>query len=697
MNIYFIGQEDRPQWFGVGETIHQLMIETHGIPRAGADYNKARDAQVKYTKLGWWEDVDVRDKAIHKFLEKVPFIRKVGTEAFEIVKGKGMTLDRVKEIITQEFFSTVDENRVSLTPNPYQQQFVDKARTDYTDFLLAAKCRAGKSVMVLSHILDKGHNVSLVVSRFKSPSQSWINDIKTFDMFENFVTVSLSDKDWEDQVSYWLTTDKQIVLWSTVQGLVRKLDCLPNIDLLVYDEAHIGDKSAQFIKVRDSLPSTPCLKVSGTAYDQLWDTTEDNRFVYDYFQEQIDVKAGIVDRPSMEVVLATYESDRYADIYGDDPDAMRNLFLVDKGQFVDEFLVKEFISKFFDVRDIKPKNRLLYQSNHIYMCLPSVEACHLFQQLLNPIIPTKVVTGDTGADADEINKFVSEHNRSVCLTYSANVLGVTQSQWDTVINCREGKSIQFWTQFAFRAGSGDHDWRVIDFVPSRALESLRETFCLANDLNPILSEYEFVDFVPIHEWSGEFKTMTVDDVNRILAADIASITRLMTGGTQGLDVSQLVDIDFENLIHFGKEITKSVVLNEEGNNGDGAKNRSNDKNKSEKTDIQQKIQTIKSYLALIPQVVFEERLQGNNINTIDDVVHSHSYEMVTGDVGLLNELLNENILSSRSLSLRVNQTRVSIDSSLTDNDPSFVLSELEISTGVSQGIPSDLFDKMIEV
>ena len=182
------------------------------------------------------------------------------------------------------------------------------------------------------------------------------------------------------------------------------------------------------------------------------------------------MQSGLIDRPAMEVVLATYESDRYSEIYGNDPDAMKNLFLIENNQFVDEFLVKEFISKFFDVRDIKPKNRLLYKSNHIYMCLPSVEACHLFQGLLNPIIPTKVVTGDTGVDADEINQFVSEHNRSVCLTYSANVLGVTQSLWDTVINAREGKSIQFWTQFAFRAGSGDHNWRVIDFVPERALE-----------------------------------------------------------------------------------------------------------------------------------------------------------------------------------------------------------------------------------
>ena len=690
MNIYLIASEDH-KVFGVGQTTRSFEDRHHdGDWSKFHNYLKARGENLHL--IHWWTDVNVVDTDIHKFLKVQPGVRKFA-EWF----SHSTSLDIIENLIESEFFSDYDNNRVHLTLNPYQKDFVNKTHNDYNEFLLAAKCRAGKSVMVLSHILDKNHKISLVVSRFKSPSQSWLNDSKTFDCFSKFVTVSLSDKNWMNQLNHWMNTDNQIILWSTVQGLVRKLDNLPNIDLLVYDEAHIGDNSSQFIKVRNYLSSTPCLKVSGTAYDQLWDTTEDNRFIYDYFQEQIDVQAGVISRPSMEVVLATYDSERYSEIYGEDPDAMRNLFLVKDGKFADDFLVKEFISKFFDVRNIKPKNRLLYKSNHIYMCLPSVESCHLFQSLLNKIIPTKVVTGDTGADADEINQFVSENNRSVCLTYSANVLGVTQSLWDTVINCREGKSIQFWTQFAFRAGSGDHNWRVIDFVPQRALESLRETFILANDLNPSLSEYDFLDFVPIHEWSGEFKSLTLNDVNRILSADIASTTRLMTGGTQGLDISQLVNIDFENLIQFGKEVTKSVVLNEEGNNGDGAKKRLNDKNKSVKTDIQQKIQTIKSYLALIPQVVFEERLQGNNINTIDDVVHSHSYEMVTGDVGLLNELLNENILSSRSLSCRVIQTRVSIDSSLTDNDPSLVLSELEISTGVSQGIPSDLFDKMIDV
>ena len=43
----------------------------------------------------------------------------------------------------------------------------------------------------------------------------------------------------------------------------------------------------------------------------------------------------------MEVILAEYESAQYQEIYGDDPDAMKNIFNVDnEGNFVDEALVQ---------------------------------------------------------------------------------------------------------------------------------------------------------------------------------------------------------------------------------------------------------------------------------------------------------------------------------------------------------------------
>ena len=690
MNIYFIATKDE-KVFGVGMTKRHVDVR-HG-DRDWGKVNGFIDAvgldglEFKLVKV--WYDVDLTDHQIHAWLKKQPGIRK-----FNEFFTHTTTLDVVLDMVERQFFSEyegVDKEYRQMFP--HQQAFVDKARPDYTEFLLAAKCRAGKSTMVLSHVIDRGHKVTLVTSRFCSPFQSWHEDTNEVANFDNLVAIDLSSKDYLKQIEYWLATDKQLVLCSTVQGLVRRLDNLPGIDLLVYDEAHIGDRSSQFLKVRDRLSDTPCLKVSGTAYDQLWDTTEANRFVYDYYQEQLDVKAGIIQKPSMSVVLAKYESAQYANVFGDDPDAMRNVFNVRDGQFVDPFLVKEFVAKYFDTnREVRPANRLLHDSNHIYMCMPSVTACHLLQEVLDPIIPSKVVTGDTQSDADDIDQFVREHNRTVCLTYSANVLGVTQSLWDTVVYCREGNSIQFWTQFAFRAGSGDHNWRVIDFVPTRALESLRETFVLAADLNPVLSEYDFTDFVPIYEWDAGFEDVSIDRVNDILAADPGSAVRLMTGGTEGMNLQALLSVDFDNFQDYDAEVTKQVLLNDEANNGDNAKKRVSDFTPAEQTELQQKIKTVQYYLSLVPEVIFREYRQGNTVMTIADVTGAGAYAPITGDKGLLQELLDAGILSSRALTRRVAAVVTTVASAGTSAD---VLMELEVATGTQQGLSVDLLSVML--
>lgn len=689
MNIYFITTSDRTV-FGVGQTTRSLAerhkdrdwTKVHGLLELqgdGIDF------------LRFWEDVDVVDHDIHRWLAKQPGIRRKN----EWFTSK-LPLDVIGDMIEAEFFTTSGEERTKLSLRPHQQSFVNKARAPYDEFLLAAKCRAGKSVMVLSHVVDRACKVTLVTSRFCSPFQSWHADTKNFDRFADLVAIELSDKNYREQIDYWMGTTKQLVLCSTVQGLVRKVDRLPAIDLLVFDEAHVGDKAAQFLSLRDKLPNTPVLKVSGTAYDQLWDSTEGTRFVYDYFQEQIDVQAGLLDRPRMEVVLARYESEAYSDIYDDDADAMNNLFLVEDGRFRDEHLVREFITKYFDNRSLRPRHRLLHGSKHMYMCLPTVAACHAFRELIDGVVPTMVVTGDSHKDAEDIDQFVREHTTSLCVTVSANVLGVTQTLWDTVINCRGGKSIQFWTQFAFRAGSGDHNWRVIDFVPTRALESLRETFCMANDLNPALSEYEFTDFVPIHEWNEAWSIMSTEDINRILSADIGSTVRLMTGGTEGLDVGRLNEWEFDTDAAglFQTEVTKRVLVQNENNNNDTAKVRTNDTNPAQASDLQAKIRALKLLLSLLPQVILEEVNDGRPINTIDDAINCQNYNLVTGDTKLLRELLDDKVLDSRTLSRRVMMTRQSIETSLVTQPFSEVLMDLNVATGVSQPIPPAILDTM---
>jgi hypothetical protein len=136
-------------------------------------------------------------------------------------------------------------------------------------------------------------------------------------------------------------------------------------------------------------------------------------------------------------------------------------------------------------------------------------------------------------------------------------------------------------------------------------------------------------------------------------------------------------------------------VNDEANNGEGAKKRTNEMNPKRKDNLYKKIQTIKSYLSIVPQVIFEELNQGNKVTNIQDVFSSSCYGELTGDTeGLLAYLVNDNILSSRSLTNRVSLTVTSISHSMKD-DSCKTLFDLMISGNTQQGIPPELFDTMI--
>ena len=78
---------------------------------------------------------------------------------------------------------------------------------------------------------------------------------------------------------------------------------------------------------------------------------------------------------------------------------------------------------------------MLKDSTHLYLTLPSVAACHAFSKYMEGtrFLPL-VVTGETGKDAEDINKHIEENpNGSCIITRTANVLGLTASKIDTII------------------------------------------------------------------------------------------------------------------------------------------------------------------------------------------------------------------------------------------------------------------------
>jgi hypothetical protein len=694
MNIYLIASEDH-KVFGVGQT-ERTFEERHKDGDWAKFHNYLKARGEKLVLLGWWEDSSHLDTEIHTYLKKLPNVRKYA-EWF----SHKTTLDIIKNIIGEEFFPTNPEKKKTLKLRKHQAAFVAKAQADYLEFLLFAKCRAGKSIMTLSHIVDKGFKVTLVVSMFKSPIQSWKDDSNNFSDFDNLVFINTSKKDYLEQIEYWYNTDKQLILWSTVQGQRRTLNFPVDVDLLVFDEADHGYNKGMCNKLREAT-NCPVLYVTGTAYKMLWDFADSQRYIYSYYEEQLDKRRGLNDRPSMKVILAKYESAQYQAVFGDDPDAMKNLFNVDdEGNFVEPALVQDFVvSKFVGNRHVRSHNRLLKDSTHLYITLPSIAACDAFEEYMKGTrFAPLVAHGNAKVNADDINKHIEENYKGSCIiTVGANVRGVTAEKVDTIINCAEGSSIEFWTQFAFRGGSGEHNWRVIDFCPQRCLESLRQTFVAACDTSPEVAEYDFVDYVAITEWNEQFTTLSAESVNEILAADVGNAIRLVSGLVSTMNFDNLRDLDFNlNLKPADGNVAKSILLNDNNANGKSNWVYQSQLTKSEKDEIYAKIDTVKSILERIPLVLYHAIHSEQVMNNIDSVISSSHYQPVTMDEeNILQMTLQHNVINRESLSNRISKAYVDVQHSINQDDMR-TLAELSQSTQSQQLIPVELFEQLIEV
>jgi hypothetical protein len=718
-NIYFIIPNFKTNHLiiGVGETEQDLVNGRLSM----SDHAKARswlaafspDGEGDYEILAFFKDFKGRDHDIHKFIITIPHSRK-HCEVFAFRGNHSYSAQSILDMCVKKFNLGKDYNqeKVSFVPRQYQKEFVAKAQAEYLEFLLFAKCRAGKSAMTYLHILDKGFKLSLVCSYRLSPSDSWFKDPQKFSQFENIRFINMNSKTWESELKFYLEQPEiQIVLWSTVQGLqsrVSKIKEISTVDFLVLDESHVGNKASQFNNVRNQLITTPCLNISGTAYKQIWDYSEDKSFVYSYFEEQLDNFKGIYTplRPKMIVKVVKYFSKEYQKIYGNDPDAMKNIFVLndEKDAFMYPELVRDFIHKYFAPQlHIKDrKDRLLYGAQHLLMCLPSVGACHLFAEMIESYFLPLVVTADTKRTSEDIEKFIQENKeaKTITLTYEANVLGVTQEHWDTIINCKEGKAKEFWTQFAFRGGSGDNDWVVIDFCPQRCLESLTQYYVTSCERNPELRSRELVEFIAIFEFENGHKQLNQDDIYSILAADATSSTRLISGILDGIDLTKFAKMKMNLKLNPSKRFTKKDVVND--NKGNGKSNEIFSSESEENPPISDKelLEKKNTLLAItdsIPLVIFYELKDENAVNSIQSVMDSDYYAKITQDTeGYLEEALKIDLVNPERLMYRLVDAVSTISKSMI-NDETMTLFELSTTKNENRSIPVEFLDEIFMV
>ena len=706
MKIYFVCSPDR-MVFAWGQTTRSYQ-ERHrdGDWNKLRTYLRARGEDV--ILLAWYENVDIQDHDIHKHLKTVPGIPFPKRGEWSGYDSKIHTLESIQHLIEKKFF--IESVKIDLELRPHQEKFVEKIISNWEqwkEFLCFVKCRGGKSIMTLSTIVEAGVKETLIVSRFNSPKQSWFDDCNKFGKFKNIRVVKLNEDNWVNDYKRWADDpDLQIIFWSTVQGLcvsgnkkLRKLVILSSIELIVFDECHIGEDADQFKKVRNKLPDAKCLKVSGTAYDQVWKYSKDNRFVHSYWDEQYYYPGKY---PRMNVHTIKVDVSGYREIFGNDPDAFTNIFLTndDETAFLYPDLVRNFWNKYFTVlgqRHLRSNERIIINRNHIIASLPSVAACRLSVPFISEYAALDV-TSKTKEDSDSINKFVKEHSKTICLTVEANVLGVTCEEWDCVVHLYKGKDKKRWTQLSFRGGSGDHDWDVVDFAPRRALKSLQDSLTLAKVENPELLDYEITDFTNVFEWDDKFNQLSQDKVFDILSIDVKEdVQGSFRNLGRSISDERLNQEDFNTVDLASDKKPQSNIVNDNDTNDESAKKLvegfgEKKLTKKENTVNRRKLEQI---LNSIPLVLAHASKSGNPIRTTDELFTSEFYEPITQDTeSVIYNLLQTRDMSARDITTIIHQNNPIIDKSVR-NDFTKTLDSFRITKQTQQVIPLDLLKKLL--
>lgn len=557
-------------------------------------------------------------------------------------------------------------NRIAETRNLYthQKRFVDKIIStweQWKEFLLFAKCRAGKSTMVYDAIVKSDAKITLIVSRFKSPKQSWEGDVR-FKNFDSLIFIDLNAKDWKKQLKKYQETDKKIILWKCVQGQNTILNLPCKVDLIVYDEAHQGFNGTQWAKVKD-VHDCKVIYVTGTAYKLRYNSAfgEENTYTYSYYEEQLEAKLGLNQGrtiPKLKLIVATYFSEQYQKLFGDDPAAMKNLFNTHlNGDFVHPELVQEFIDMYWSnkgQRHLRPEDRIFNQCNHIYITLPSVAACHSFAKLVGGTrFAPLVVTGETENDAETINNHIELNPcGTLILTKSANVLGVTAPKIDSVINLTEGKSLEFYVQFAFRGGSSENDWYLFDFCPERALSVQQQLFNIACDANPELAQYKFTSFVDVFSWIDGFKRLNEEEIAAILAVDVENTIEIASNFVNGMDSDVLKEIECSTNFSSASVSADDRIVNGNDTNSKGNKQsltQSTPKDKEQELTKEQ----VREYFKRIPLAVFHCVRKNVPTNNVENFLKSQHYIMNTGDCeGVVQTYLDKSSGKERERLLR---------------------------------------------
>jgi hypothetical protein len=245
------------------------------------------------------------------------------------------------------------------------------------------------------------------------------------------------------------------------------------------------------------------------------------------------------------------------------------------------------------------------------------------------------------------------------------VVGVTVPQWDTVIHGCEYQSAEFWVQFAFRGGSTRRDsWKVIDFAPERAVESIVEMAAVTATVSAEDEEASvlrtFVEFADVFEFAEGYRELNYESILQfgdIGTASAKAITSAAVSSTRVGKNAQALAWAFEDLEKALNREQVRETLNENGTEGSGnARNSATQREADpERKLIRETLAKIKGAVERIDDVVVHGLLRDQHLSTLPKLLSYDRFERVTGchpdmfrdaiDLGWINERVVSNSVS----------------------------------------------------
>ena len=516
-----------------------------------------------------------------------------------------------------------------------------------------------------------------------------MTDPTTFTIFHEWDVIDTHDTDAASKIEKSLATGRRILMVGTVQGtdskfpLQAKLKKLfpGGIDALYLDECHIGGLAQMVANLKKSLTFGRVMEISGTAFKASWFYSRENTFVWDYIKEQTakrNKEAWAQKMPSMELVVARYDSEKLSDVYGDTPDRINNLWSIESGEWKDSASVRNFITKYFaHGGQAHKKKQLFHGSDHIVMSLPSVDACPLlaktFLDLAMPWVPL-VITGDTGANQDTVLEHVKSNPRTICFTRWANVVGVTVPEWDTVVHGAATDSVEFWVQFSFRGGSTTRNsWKVVDFSPEQAVNSVIEMVQAASEsgedetlVNPLRVLLDFADF---HEFNDGFTKLDYESLIEVATSNVEVSVELLKRraawlGSYG-EYSKKLAQAFAGVEGVKDEEVVNAVINANGTKNTGNLRINRNGSATPIDNMKLLLRKVKGALQCLPSLVAVSTMAGKPVTTVFQMLSSPNLKLLTGvNRGGFEEALSNHWISERELSNVLLQTNLILDHSL---------------------------------